>query len=202
MKAHEARSYARVAGFLLLVSLVAGGFGESYVPGKLIAPSDVVETARRVGASIGLFRASFASYLVEAACDLALTAIFYVLLEPVNRTLSLIAACFGVFSTATFAVGEIFYFIAGLSVTDADIIRALNPDAHASFTFLCLLVYRDVFAIFAAFYGVAVLLRGYLTLRSGYLPRLLGGLVLLGGTGLCSRISLRCWRPNTTPSCS
>jgi hypothetical protein len=44
-------------------------------------------------------------------------------------------------------------------------------------------MYGYIFAIFTGFYGVAVMLRGYLIFRSGYLPRALGGLVLLGGAG-------------------
>ncbi len=183
MNARDAQRYARVAGVLLVVSLLAGGFGESFEPGKLMAANDIAETARRMAASVGLFRASFASYLIEAMCDLSLTAIFYVLLRPVNRTLSLIAACFGVFGTAIFAVGEIFYFAAALPVIDVNVAKALTPDAHASFIYLCLTLYGYVFNIFSAFYGVPVMLRGYLIYRSGYLPRLLGGLVLLGGAG-------------------
>jgi hypothetical protein len=183
MTAREAQRYARIAGILLIVSLIAGGFGESFVPAKLIASGDTAETARRVGASIGLFHAGFAAYLIEAACDLTLTAIFYALLRPVSRPLSLIALCFGLFSTATFAVGEIFFFAASLPFTDADVIRTLTPDARISFTYLCLMVYGYIFTIFTGFYGIAVMLRGYLIFRSGYLPRILGGLVFLAGTG-------------------
>jgi len=78
MTAPEAQRYARIAGILLVISLFAGSFGESYVPAKLLAPTDLAETGRNVAATLGLFRASFAAYLIEAACDLALTAIFYV----------------------------------------------------------------------------------------------------------------------------
>ncbi len=66
MNARNAQRYARVAGILLIVSLIAGGFGESYMPGKLLAANDIAETARRIAASVGMFRASFASYLIEA----------------------------------------------------------------------------------------------------------------------------------------
>lgn len=183
MNPRDAQRYARVAGVLLIVSLVAGGFGESYVPGKLIAANDLAETARRMASSVGLFRASFASYLIEATCDLSLTAIFYLLLQPVSRPLSLIAACFGVFGTAIFAVGEIFYFAAALPVIDANVAKALTPDARASFIYLCLTVFGYVFNIFGAFYGIPVMLRGYLIFRSGYFPRVLGGVVMLGGAG-------------------
>ena len=87
------------------------------------------------------------------------------------------------FGTAIFAVGEIFYFAAALPVIDANVASALTPDARASFIYLCLTVYGYVFNIFSVFYGIPVMLRGYLIFRSGYFPRVLGGVVMLGGAG-------------------
>ena len=183
MTASQAQRYARFAGILLLVSVIAGGIGESYIPARMMATANTAETAHRVGASLGLFRIGFAAYLVEAACDLALTAIFYVLLRPVSRPLALIAACFGIFGTCTFAVGEIFYFAAALPFTDADVIRTLTPGASVTFTYLCLILYGYIFALFTGFYGIALMIRGYLIYRSSYLPRALGAIVILAGAG-------------------
>jgi hypothetical protein len=183
MNASEAQRYARVAGVLIAISLLAGGFGESFVPGKLIVAGDFHETSLRVAAFLGLFRAGFVAYMIEAACDLSLTAIFYLLLRPVSRTLSLITAFFGVFGTATFAVGEIFYYIAALPQIDAHFAASLSPDDRTRFAYLCLKIYGTVFNIFAGFYGAETMLRGYLFFRSGYLSRVLGGLLLLGGAG-------------------
>lgn len=183
MNARDAKRYARVAGVLLVVSIFAGGFGESFVPGKLIAANDMVETAHRMAASVGLFRASFACYILEAACDVSLTAIFYLLLRPVSRPLSLIALCFGMVGTAVFAAGEILYFAAGLPAIDPGVAKVFGPDGGASFTYLCLTLYGYVFNIFAALYGIPVMLRGYLISRSGYLPRVLGWIVMFGGAG-------------------
>ena len=183
MTAPQAQRYARLAGLLLVISLVAGGFGESYIPAKLLAANDVAETARRVASSLPLFRASFAAYLLEAACDLTLTAIFYLLLRPVSRPLSLIVAAFGIFSTCTFAVGEIFYFIAALPFMDADIPKVLSPEIRQTITYLSLTIFGYIFVLFTGFYGLAEILRGYLIFRSRYLPRWLGILVALGGAG-------------------
>jgi len=69
----------------LLLSLIAGGFGEAYVPSKLIVPSDATATAQNIKAFESLFRMGFAAYLVEAMCDIALSLIFYVLLRPVRK---------------------------------------------------------------------------------------------------------------------
>jgi hypothetical protein len=187
MTAPEAQRYARLAGILLIISLVAGSYGESYVPAKLLAATDIAETARRVSSSLGLIRASFAAYLIEAACDLALTAIFYVLLRPVSRPLSLIALCFGLFSTATYATAEIFYFVASLPFSDPDMIKVLSPDLRQTIPYLCLTVFGYIFVLFTGFYGIAVMLRGYMIYRSSYLPRALGALVILGGTGFFAK---------------
>jgi hypothetical protein len=183
MNARDAQRYTRLAGVLFVVSIFAGGFGESFVPGKLIAANDMVETAHRMAASVGLFRASFACYLIEAACDVSLMAIFYFLLRPVSRPLSLIALCFGAVGTSVFAAGETLYFAAALPAIDPDVARALGPDGGASFTYLCLRLYGYVFNIFAVLYGTPVMLRGYLIFRSGYFPRVLGGIVMVGGAG-------------------
>ena len=183
MNSTEARRYARLAGVLVIISILAGGFGESFVPGKLIVSGDFHETGLKVAASLGLFRAGFFAYTIEAACDLALTAIFYLLLRPVSRPLALISAFFGLFGTATFAVGEIFYYVAALPEMDAHFAASLSPSARIRFAYLCLKLYGTVFNMFAGFYGIDVMLRGYLFCRSGYFPRVLGGLLLLGGAG-------------------
>jgi hypothetical protein len=142
---------------------------------------NLAETVHRMAGSVELFRASFAAYLVEATCDIALTMLFYVLLRPVNRNLSLLAAFFGLVSTAVFAAGEIFYFSAALPVVDADVARVISPDAKAALTYLCLTIFGYVFGAFAALYGTAVAVRGYLIARSSFLPRWVGVIVILGG---------------------
>lgn len=76
---------ARIAGVLLLISAVAGGFGEFFVPSHLIVSGDATATANNIIASDLLFRMGFASYLVETLCDVSLTLILYVLLRPVRR---------------------------------------------------------------------------------------------------------------------
>jgi hypothetical protein len=102
-------TYARLAGVLFLLTIVAGSFGEFYVPSQLVVPADATATANNIVASESLFRLGFASYLVEAICDIALALILYVLLRPVRRDLALLAAFFGLVSTATFALAELFY---------------------------------------------------------------------------------------------
>lgn len=183
MDAKTAQQYAKVAGALVLISIFAGGFAEVYVPGKLLVEDDAAATARKLADSALLFRASFAVYLVEAVCDITLALLFYVLLLPVSRYVSLLAAFFGLVSTATFAVAELFYFAASVPTLDPDVLKALAPGSRDMFTFSALTLYGYGGSVFMVFYGIATALRGYLVYRSSYLPRMLGLLLVLGGLG-------------------
>ncbi len=181
MNSARAQLYARWIGVLYLITIVAGGWGESHVPDTLLLANDLTGTAHKVAASVVIFRSSFAAYLIEATCDITLNVLLYALLRPTSRNLALLAVCFGLMGTATFAAGEMLYFAAALPSVDADVVRAISSEAQATLTYFCLTIFGYCFGIFAIFYGVAAAIRGYLILRSGYLPRVLGAIVMLGG---------------------
>jgi hypothetical protein len=181
------QKYARLTGILLLVTIVAGGFGEAYVQSKIIVSGDANATARNVLASVSLFRWGFASYLVEALCDVTLAWLFYQLLRPVHRHLAVLSLCFGLVSTAVYAFAELFYFAALVILNSAASLRAFSPEQLNALAFLCLRLAGYGGWIFLAFYGVPTVIRGYLIVRSTYLPRVLGILLIVGGIGFIAR---------------
>jgi Domain of unknown function (DUF4386) len=173
--------YAKLAGVLALLSFIAGGFGEAYVPSKLIVPSDAAATVQNLRSSDAIFRLGFAGYLLEATCDITLALIFYVLLKPVHRYISLLAAFFGLIGTATFAAAELFYFAPMLVLKGGDHLKSFSPDQLNTLVLLSLKLFELGAAIFTAFYGIGWVLRGYLIFRSGYLPKFIGVLMTLAG---------------------
>ncbi len=183
VRSTSVQTYARIAGVLFLVSFVAGGFGEAYVPSKFIVSGDAAATAKNIIASHSLFRFGFAAYLVEALCDIGLTLILYVLLRPAGKNLALLAVFFRLMGTSLFAVAELFYFAPALILGGANYLKTFSPDQLNSLALLSLKLYGYGAGIFIGFYGIASILLGYLMFRSGYLPRLLGGLMALGGVG-------------------
>jgi hypothetical protein len=178
--------YARIAGVLFLISMVAGGFGEAYVPSKLIFSGDTAATAANLRNFDFLYRLGFASFLIESLCDTALALILYVLLKPVNKQLSLLAAFFGLMATATFAFAELFYFAPQLILGRA-YLNTFTPDQLNSLVLLSLKFYGYAGMIFTAYYGMAWIVRSYLIFRSSYLPKLLGVLMAIGGIGFVVR---------------
>jgi uncharacterized protein DUF4386 len=186
-RARTIQAYARTAGILFLISFVVGGFGEAYVPSQLIVSADATATAKNIVASDSLFRMGFAGYLVEAICDVGLSLMLYVLLRPVRKNIALLAAFFGLMGTATFAAAELFYLAPALILGGASYLKTFSPEQLDTLALLSLKLFAYGGAMFTVFIGVAWVLRGYLIIRSGYLPKFLGILTTLGGLAFVTR---------------
>jgi len=178
------QTYARVAGLLFLITFAAGGFGEGYAPAQLIVANDAAATVANLKANDVMYRLSFATYLVEALCDITIALIFYVLLKPVSRGLALLSAFFGVLSTALYAACEIFYFgLPQLLLRGSDYLNTFTPGQINTLTLLSLKLFNYGAGLFLVFYGTGWIIRGWLMIRSGYLPKFLGLLMIVGGLG-------------------
>jgi hypothetical protein len=182
------QTLARVIGMLLLVSLVAGSFGEAYVPSRVMVAGDAMATARNIVHFGFLFRLGYAAYVVEGLCDAALTALLYLLLRPAGRELAAVAAFLRIVSTAAFAAAESSYFAALPILSGAAYLKAFSPEQLNALSLLSLKLYNSGGIVPTLFYGVAWILLGTLMFISGYLPRWLGA--LLAFAGLCFVIGM------------
>ena len=181
------QKYARIAGALFLVSMVAGGFGEAYVPSKIAVSGDAAATAANIMNFQLLYRLGFAAFMIESLCDITLVLIMYALPKPVSRDLSLLAAFIGLVGTALFAFAELFYFAPPLIIGGAGYLKTFSPDQLNSLALLSLRFYGYAGMIFTAYYGMSWIIRACLIFRSGYLPKFLGVLMAMGGLGFVVR---------------
>jgi hypothetical protein len=182
-RTESVQTYARIAGVVFLVAIVAGGFGEAFAPAHFVVPGDAAATAHNVTASGTLFRLGFVGYLAESVTDVALTFLLYILLRPVHANLALLAVLFRLMATATFAFGELFYFAPTLMLGGDGYLKAFTPDQLHALALLSLNVYSAAGNLFDVHYGIASIILGYLMFRSGYLPRAMGALWVAGGLG-------------------
>ena len=176
------KTYCRTAGVLLVLSMIGGWFGEVQIPSRFMR-GDAAAAAVQLRLHEDLFRLGFAAYLVEALSDLVLAWLFYVLLKPVHRDLALLSAFFGLVSMSLFAVMKMFYFSAPLLLEAGRYGTGFSPEQHQGLAKLFLSLYGNLSGLFTLIYGSAWILRGYLTFKSGYLPRILGALMIAAGAG-------------------
>lgn len=181
-------AYARFAGLFFFISIVAGGFGEGYAPSLLIDFGDAAKTVANLQAHDMLFRLSFAAYLVEGLCDIALAVIFYVLLKPVSRGLALLAAMFGVASAILYGACELFYFaLPHVLLAGGPALNGFTPGQVDALVLISFKLFNYGAGLFLIFYGTGWILRGWLMIRSGYIPKILGILMIVGGLGFVVR---------------
>lgn len=177
------QTYARIAGVVFLIALIAGGFGEAYAPAVLVDTSNAATTASNVVHNDLLFRLGFVGYMVEAITDVALTFLLYLLLRPVHAGLAFLAVLFRLMATATFAFAELFYFAPSLILGGDRYLSAFSPDQLHSLTQLSFNIYSAGGHLFNVHYGIGSIILGSLMFRSGYLPQVVGAIWVLGGAG-------------------
>ena len=175
---------ARFAGVLYLIITVAAIIAHQYVPKTLIVPGDAATTAQNIASSAMLFRVGgVGSELVILLSELILAVVLYVLLKPVNKTLSLIAAVSRLAMTAIHGMNLINYYFVLLLVTGTGYAAAFGAEQSQALVSLFLEAHHYGFTIGIAFLTIHVFILGYLILKSGYFPSVLGVLFLLAGVG-------------------
>jgi len=160
---------------------VAGSIGEAIVPNMLVVPGDAATTAQNITTNDLLFRLGFVAYIVEALTDVALTFFLYVLLRPVRGNLAFSSMLFLLMATATFAFGEIFYFAQILILRGDAYLNTFSTQQLQTLALLSFNVYGASGSLSTIFYGTGSIILGYLIWRSGYLPRIIGALWVIGG---------------------
>src|SRR5207237_10165445 len=102
---------ARIAGVFYLLTIVTAMFAIS-VLGRLVVDNDAAMTATNILAHESLFRLGFAGFLIGTLCYVAVTALLYELLKPVNRRVALLAAFLSLVGCAVWVFGCGFYVAA------------------------------------------------------------------------------------------
>ena len=181
---NPAKRLARIAGVLYLVITVAAIVAHFYVPSQVIVPGDAAATAANITASEPLFRiGAIGGELVILLSEIVLSVILFVLLKPVSKLLSLVAAVSRLIMTAVHGINLLNYFFALLLLGDAAYLGAFGTDQLHALVMLFLDAHSIGFVIGIAFLTLHVFLLGYLIFKSGYWPKVLGILFLIAGLG-------------------
>ncbi len=175
--------YARVAGVLYLMLAPLGVFGILYVPSTLIAPGDAATTASNIIASEGLFRLSIVSALVTQLVNLLLVLVLYKLLKPVNKNHAVLMVILFLVSVPITMLNELNQFAALLLLSGADHLTVFTADQLQALVLLFLDLHEHGILITGIFWGLWLFPMGYLVFKSGYIPRIIGVLLMIGCFG-------------------
>jgi hypothetical protein len=169
---------ARVAGLLYLAHFVAFFIADNGVHYTAVGPMTAT-TANQIMTSEWLFRIGFVSFLLAALFFLSAAWALYVLLESVDKNLALLFLLLNLAGVVLQCASLSSEFGAYLILSGADYLKAFPAEASQALAMLFLSMYKNGFMGAQIFLALWVLPLGYLVIRSGYLPKLLGAFLVV-----------------------
>lgn len=173
---------ARAAGFFWLLTILTSGFA-LFVGEKVVVLHNASATVANLLGHGTLFLAGTAAMLVSGACYLATTLFVYQLLRPVNETASRLMALFSFVGCAIGATSCIFELVPVIMLKDPLYSGAFSAEQLAAVTIGFLRMRVQANNIGLIFFGLHCLFIGGLILRSKFLPKAIGVLMVIAGLG-------------------
>ena len=171
---------ARIAACIFLSIFFLGMSTELFIRPGMIVPEDAEVTVRNIAASESLFQLSLMSDLLRHVLLMALPLMLYKLLKPVSKALASLMVIFALVGVSISMINELNHCAVLLLSSNGGYLTAFNADQLNTLV-MFFLELRKYGTYIPQLLSVWVLLLGCLVFKSGFLPRILGILLMLGG---------------------
>jgi hypothetical protein len=180
---HTSDRIARIAGALYLLMGVPAVFSLYYVPRRLIMPGNAAVTANNILGDQLLFRLGIAAELTAAVFLLLLVMALYRLLSPVDTNHARLMVGLVLISVAVTFANALNDIAALVVFRGNDYLLVFEKPQRDGLGMFFLNLHRLGIAVVGIFWGLWLLPFGMLVMRSGFLPRILGVLLILNCVG-------------------
>jgi len=174
------RPTARTIGVVYLVYFLTAVFGALLMKG-VVVPTDPVATAQNLLAHGSLYRSGWEIGLVGNALYIAVTAMFYGLLAPVNRSLAVMMAFFSLVGCTVQIFGGLLQVAPLTILGDNQLAGPFTVVQLQSAALLSFKLYPEVFNISLVLFALFDFSLGYLIYKSTYLPRFIAVWFMIAG---------------------
>ena len=164
---------ARIAGIFYLFFIVATAIA-NVSRSNLIVFGDAIATAKNILTSEWLFQISFISDVLAGVLFFLAAWALYVLLKPVNKNIALLFLLLNLGGVAVQCLNMLNLFSTMLLLNGADYLKVFQADQLQALAMLFLNFHENGFMIAQFFFAAWLFPLGYLVYKSGYLPRILG----------------------------
>ena len=174
---------ARIAGLLYLLLAVTGVFSLIYVPTTLFVFGDATATADNILSSELLYRAGILSGLISNVLFVFLVLALYRLLKDISHKQAILMVTFVVISVATSFANTFNQIAALIILSGADFLSVFEKPELESIAYVFLRLHSQGIQIIQIFWGLWLFPFGLLVYRSGFIPKILGVLLMIAGFG-------------------
>jgi hypothetical protein len=166
-----------------LFVIAAGITAQVFISDRLVVGNDAAKTAANIVANKSLYRLGFTIFMLEMVAQVGVSALFYDLLKPVNRSLARITAIIGLTGCGIKTMARLFYYAPLILLGGASYLSAIQPAQLEALSLAFIKINGQGAAIGVIFFGFETLLRGWLLFNAEFLPRFLGVISVIGGLG-------------------
>ncbi|MDI9340914.1 MAG: DUF4386 domain-containing protein [Sediminibacterium sp.] len=170
---------ARLAGLLYFLQIPLGVFGIIYVPKIMTVPGNLPATISNMLQHELLFRLSIVSAILCALITVATAFYLYKVLKPVNGTIAKMIVVFALLMTPIFMLNELNHIAILLSLKMNTSTTPIPDEQIHNMVSFFLNLHQYGMQIIGIFFGLWLLPMGYLVIKSGYIPKLIGYFLLI-----------------------
>jgi hypothetical protein len=171
---------AKRAGLLYLGLAITSAYGLIYVHSQIYVPDDAATTAKNMLANEFLFRSGIVSNLISQTIFVFLVLALYQLFKEVRKPLATVMVALVIVSIPIVFVGEVFEIIP-LMILKGQVLTTLNPEQQQDWSMLFLKLNSRTILVAEIFWGLWLIPFGQLAYKSGFIPKIIGVLLVLGG---------------------
>jgi hypothetical protein len=175
---NSTRNPGRFAGFLYVLASIPGAVSLIYIPNKLIVSGDAAATAHNIVASETLFRLGIACNVITQILFMWVAVALYDLFKGVNRRQAVLMVGLIAIPLPIVLMNEMNAIAALFLVHGADFLSVFSAAQQNALAMLFLHVHGETFVIAEIFWGLWLFPLGLLVYRSGFVPRVLGVLLV------------------------
>jgi hypothetical protein len=168
----------RSAGLLYLLVSIPGAFALVYVPSKVFVHGNPAATINNITAFETLFRLGIAANLISQALFILVALALYELFKEVNRRHAALMMALIVVAIPIAFVNELNAIAALVLVHGADFLAVFDQPQRDALALLFVRLHGQGFDLAGIFWGLWLFPLGLLVYRSGFVPRILGVLLI------------------------
>lgn len=177
------RKVALIGGTGYLIIFVTGIFANFFVLESLVDANNAKATLENLVTNTTQLKIGILAFLTMVIFDVVLTWALYIILKAVNKNIALFSAWFRLVNCVIFAVA-LFHLFDVLSLTSNASLQSLLSQIELEVAVTrALSSFNYTWLIGLVFFGLHLLVTGYLTILSGYIPKFIGVLLLIAGAG-------------------
>lgn len=179
---HPTKRSAHIAGALYLLLALTAPLYLVYVPATLIVRGNAAATAEKILSSERLFRMGILSELVSGVIAIFLVLALYNLFKGVNQMHASLVVILGALVSVPISFVNAVNHIAALTLLrGADFLTVFDKPQREALAMLFVRMHGHGILVNEIFWGLWLFPFGLLVMRSGFLPRILGILLIING---------------------